>query len=467
MRDRTMMPATMRVPLSAPLAASAFLIAAIALGGGGSPAPLPELILELLAFGLIALSLLLPWVIIDWQRVPQTAWRIAALTTLVPLLQLIPLPPIVWHALPARDLEVRALALIGSDDTWRTWSMAPSRTLSSLLSLTPPLLALLMTSALGQRGRQWLIFTIAAMTLASLLLGALQLSAGDFSSLHFYGVNVPMLVGFQANHNATADLLLIGLMAVPLVVVELVERRIIPNRPVPVIAIAAAGSAVVVLGVVLTASRMGIMLLPIPLIATLWILRPWLAMNPRRIAYGLVALVALVGLGVLVARGNPVLEAVVARFDFSQELRPQLWRDGLYVAQKYFPFGVGMGDFVPALIADERLEVIWPSMPNRAHNDFLELACEAGIFGLAALSAISWTLARALWTRLRSSQARSAALAVFAGASLAILSLHSLVDYPFRSMALACLGAVCAGLLLDPRQSGETASAVPSAGKMR
>ena len=467
MRDRTMMPATLRVPLPAALLACAFLVAALALGGGGSPAPLPELILELLASALVALSLLLPWVLIDWQRVPVAAWLIAALTALVPLLQLIPLPPVVWHELPARELEVRALALIGAEDTWRTWSMAPSRTLSSLLSLAPPLLALLMTSALGRRDRQWLVYAIAGMTLATLLLGALQLSASDFSPVHLYGVTVPMLVGFQANHNSTADLLLIGLMAVPLLVLDLTERHIIPNRAVPVLTIAAAGMALIALGVVLTASRMGIMLLPIPLAASIWILRPWLAINPRKIAFGLLAFVALAGLGVLVARGNPVLEAVAARFDFSEELRPQLWRDGFYVAQKYFPFGVGMGDFVPALVADERLDAIWPSLPNRAHNDFLELACEAGAVGLLALSAISWTLAQAFWTRLRADRGRSAAMTVFAGASLAIFSLHSLVDYPFRSMALACLGAVCAGLLLSPRHSGEAASDVPSAGKTR
>jgi len=158
---------------------------------------------------------------------------------------------------------------------------------------------------------------------------------------------------------------------------------------------------------------------------------------------------------------------VLARFDFSEELRPQLWRDGLYVAQKHFPFGVGMGNFVPALFADERLEAIWPALPNRAHNDFLELACEAGIAGLAALSAISLMLGLALWQKLREPTGMAATLAVFAGSGLAVLSLHSLVDYPFRSMALACLGAVCAGLVLTPRPGGGPVSDAPDPGKTR
>ena len=423
--------------------------------------------LELVAAALALIALALPLAVVDWQRVPREAWLIILLVAGVPLLQLVPLPPLLWHALPARDLQVRALELIGAQDSWRPWSMAPSRTLASLLSLGPPLLLLAMTSAAGRRGRQWLIRTIAAMTLATLLLGALQLSAGDDSPFHLYGVTVPMLVGFQANHNSTADLLLIGLIAVPLLTTELVERRVIPNLAGPVLGIAAAGIALAALGVVLTASRMGILLLPIAFAACLWMLRPWLTFTPRRLAYGAAVVATLAVLGLVLLRDSSVLTAVLARFDFSEELRPQLWVDGYYVARKYFPFGVGMGDFVPAFVADERLESIWPSLPNRAHNDFLELASEAGMVGLLALSAISWTLIRALRQGRGEATGLPANLALFGAASLVILALHSLVDYPFRSMALAGLGAVCAGLLLSPRQDGESASSAHGAGKTR
>ena len=449
------------------LIAASFLALCIAFGGGGSPAPFPELVLELVAAGLALIALALPLAVFDWQRVPREASIIILLVAGVPLLQLVPLPPLLWHALPARDLQARALDLIGAQDSWRPWSMAPSRTLASLLSLGPPLLLLAMTSALNRQGRQWLIRAIVIMTLATLLLGAFQLSAGDDSPFHLYGVTVPMLVGFQANHNSTADVLLLGLIAVPLLTIELVERRVIQNRSGPVLGFATAGIALVALGVVLTASRTGIMLMPIALAACLWILRPWLSITRRRLAYGIAVLAALTLLGFLLLRHSPVLATVLARFDFSEELRPQLWIDGYYVARKYFPFGVGMGDFVPAFVADERLESIWPSLPNRAHNDFLELVCEAGMLGLLALSAISWTLIRALRQKLGGETGLPAALTVFGAASLVILALHSLVDYPFRSMALAGLGAVCAGLLLSPRQDGESAIGARGAGKTR
>ena len=262
-------------------------------------------------------------------------------------------------------------------------------------------------------------------------------------------------------------MLLVALMATPVVLRDLVERRVISANPVLVLGIAGSAAAMLCLAVILTASRMGMFLLPIPLLANFWILRPWIHISVRSSAYGIIGLVILGAVGLLLGQENPTIIGIMSRFDFSEELRPQLWRDGLYVTQKYFPFGVGMGNFIPALVADERLEAIWPSLPNRAHNDFIELASEAGMFGLLAISAITLTLSRALLQKLRGRAGQSQTLAIFAGAGLTILSLHSLVDYPIRSMALACVAAVCAGFLLALQQDDRPASDGADQGKTR
>jgi O-antigen ligase len=110
-----------------------------------------------------------------------------------------------------------------------------------------------------------------------------------------------------------------------------------------------------------------------------------------------------------------------------------------------------MGNFVPALLAGERLEVVQATVPNRAHNDYLELLVEAGVPGLAALAAAAAVLALALWRARRDPPAGSAALALFGAAGLLILAIHSLVDYPLRSMSIAMAAAVCAGIILPPR----------------
>ena len=446
-------------PAHSGLLAAIFLAMALALGGGGSPDPLPELILECFA-GLFAVLWMLGTLSApQWRSVPRSAWIIASIIAAVPAMQLIPLPPLIWHALPGRSLELDALTLIGEQSTWRTWALAPARTLSSLLSLGPPLLLLAMTSALDKGGRVTLIRSIALMAVATVIVGALQHAAGEDSPLHFYGEQSWGLVGFQANENSTADLLLVALMTGPLLVREFAKRRLIATRPALVLGSSGTWMVICAISVVLTSSRTGIALLPIPIFASLWILRPWLPLTRRAFLVMLGAAFVAVPLGFALAQSNPVLAQVIARFAVADELRPQLWRDGLFVAQKYFPFGVGMGDFVPALVADERLEVVRQTLPNRAHNELIELTAEAGIFAMAALTAVCFMLVREVRRALRRSTLISSNLACFASTALGIFALHSMTDYPFRSLSLASLGGVCAGLLLAPRRS-ELASGI-------
>jgi O-antigen ligase len=427
---------------------AALLAAALLLGGGGSPAPLPELILELLAALVFA-----TWLVLgnSWRQVPRTAWWIAGLVAVVPLLQLLPLPPVLWQALPGRELGREALALIGAEHGWRPWSLAPDRTLAALLALGPPLAVLLLTAALDRPARIALLGVICAAALLTLLVGAIQLSGGPNSALRFYGPSDVVLLGFQANRNSTADLMLIATVAVPALVVELARRDRFPMSRGFVIGTSLAGMALGALGVVLTASRTGVVLLPLALIAGTTVLRTWLGVTPRRLAVAaLVVLAATAAAGWLLWE-SALLTRLTSRLSFERELRPELWRDSLYAARLYFPWGAGMGDFVPAILAGERLEVVRETLPNRAHNDFLELAVEAGAFGLAALGAIAAMLGLAARKTLRRAATGSAALPIFALAALGLLALHSLVDYPLRSMALACLGAASAGLLLRPR----------------
>ena len=424
---------------------------ALVLGGGGSPAPFQELVVECVAAGVAALWVFTSSAAVSIRRIPQTAWLIAIVVVGIPLLQLIPLPPALWQALPGREIAREALGLIGQDATWRAWSLAPNRTLSALLSLGPPLLLLLLTAALEQRARLQLTATVALVGLISIVLGALQLSADESSALRFYGVTTPQLTAFQANHNSTADLLLIALVAASVALRAAIVQKKLPSNRAVVLAIAGGTNVVFGLGIVLTASRMGIFLLPVALLASMWILRPWLSVSRRFLTGSAVALAGLLVLGLLLARYNPALHAVAARFDFSEELRPQLWQDGFFVARQHFPFGVGMGNFMPAMIADERLVAVRPFLPNRAHNDFIELAAEAGMFGLAGLAAIAWLLGRATWSAFKRLDRGALGTTIFASSALLILALHSVVDYPLRSMSLACLAALCAGLLMAPK----------------
>lgn len=423
---------------------------ALILGGGGSPAPLSEAALQVIA-AISAIVWYLAWRA-ERPNIPRAALAMSAILVGLPLLQLVPLPPFVWHDLPGRGLAVEALDLVGRSNDWRGLSLDPSRTLAALLAVAPPAVMLVMASVLDKAGRQRMIAVLALAALASLVVGAAQVSQGADSPLRFYGSGSTFLEGFQANHNSTADVLLIGLIAALAAIrASALGRGGLPDDRRIVLASAAIVILVLGLGVVFTASRMGTALLPVAVLASVQLLRPWLPLSRRAMTAALGVLMVCTVLGGLLLSRSDAIGRIADRYTLSGELRPDLWRDSLYAARSNFPAGVGMGNFVPALLAGERLEVVRPTVPNRAHNDYLELLVEAGMMGVAALAAIAAILGRATLQALRQDDLAARSSALVGACGLTILALHSLVDYPLRSMSIAMAAAACAGLILSSR----------------
>lgn len=427
------------------------LALALLLGGGGSPAPLPELLLELAALAAL--------VAVAWLGRADAGWPITAVLVslallALPAIQLAPLPPSLWRALPGREVEAAALALIEDGDRWMPWSLTPSRTLAALLALLPPLIVLVLAARASLRGRTAALVVIVALALLSALVGAGQLAGGDGSGLRFYGsAHAGFVTGFQANRNAAADVMLVGLVATAALIAA---HRVIDGRTrtsSPVGLVAAIAVVLLVAATLLTGSRAGIALL----LATLagiaaWLARPLLASLTVRWLVALAAggLAALGTIGWLLS-AHPLAQRVLNRFAAGDEPRPELWTDTAYAIGQTWPVGGGLGSFVPLFVAAERLEVVDASHPNRAHNDFLELALEAGLPGLVLLAAVALALTWRLTRRLRADPPREErAQLVFAGATLALLAAHSIVDYPLRSMALATLAGFAAGVILGP-----------------
>lgn len=420
--------------------------AAMVLGGGGSPAPAPEIILQLVAAGLFV-----AWVIVSAQpmrAVPRDAWVIAGLLVLIPVIQLLPLPPALWHALPGREAERAALALVGAEDSWRPWSIAPARTVASLLAVAVPAALVLMGSCLTRGGRTMAIGMVAAVAFASLLVGTGQLTGGESNALRYYVKDAGYLNGFQANHNSAADVLLIGMIAYVATLRVWSLKRPQPPTAAFLLAVAAGGVVLFSVGVFLTASRAGTILLPLAWLASLVIAWPWVNLTRRGlIRTGIVALVGAIVLAVAFLSSGMVTR-VVGRFAFEGEFRPQLWQDTLFAAKQYFPFGSGNGTFVPAFVAIERLEVVDPTFPNRAHNDGLEFLLESGVFGVVAVVLVGGILTRRILSGWREAGSVARAQIAFAAGVLAIIAAHSQVDYPLRSMSLACIAALAASLLM-------------------
>jgi hypothetical protein len=439
------------------------------LGGSGSLIPFPEIVLQCLLAGLTAAWV---WLWPDALRqVPRGAWIIAALMLAVPLGQLLPLPPGLWQSLPGRGVERAALELIGQGSSWQPLSLTPNRTLAALLAMAAAAAVLIMAAAQDRRGRTILLATVAGMALLSVLVGAAQLSGGDGNHFRFYNPAEAFLDGFQTNHNAEADVLLIGLVMLAAAASDWAgaqrarhrRRGIDSGRPVnsrpaldPRLLLGAVGGAslLLVLGVALTASRTGIALLPIAIGAQGLILRgspalrPALALDRRRLAIGAIAVLAVMVMAAVVLGQHGALAQVWARFHVPTEVRPEIWRDSLYALGQYWPWGAGMGSFIPVFAAAERLEVVTGHFINRAHDDYLEFLIEAGLPGIVGFGLICRQIVQDARRSWRTTAAGTPAQMIGGAASLLIITVHSIGDYPLRTMSIACITAVCAAVLL-------------------
>ncbi|NVD43542.1 O-antigen ligase family protein [Qipengyuania atrilutea] len=416
-----------------------YLFGALLLGGGGTPNPETEMALQLLA-----VAALTGWIFAAprwYAEMPRAAIALAGIVLLLPLLQLMPLPPELWQAMPGRERVEDVLALKNADQSWLAWTVSPPRTLASFVAIIPPVLLMLATSTLTRNSVPVLLGAIVAAALLGALLGAAQLAGGHGAFRIYAETHDEWVTGFFANRNASVDLFLVGGMAIA-ALYAYVERTI-PRS------VFMAGAGVLALAALLTGSRAGIALIPVACIAVWLMLRidnGQGAINRRRVGwYGLAAVFA-ASLLALRATGSNRLASIGARFASDDIGRADIWRDTWTAIAAHWPWGSGIGTFAMAVLPHERLDALDPSLPNRAHSELLEFFLEAGIFAPLILAAIGTILVRSALRAWQCPAERD--VIIFASATLLLMTLHGLVDYPFRTMALSSLAGVAAGLLL-------------------
>ena len=93
--------------------------------------------------------------------------------------------------------------------------------------------------------------------------------------------------------------------------------------------------------------------------------------------------------------------------------------------------GVGFGNFQKAYQIYEKEEMIFKQYVNHAHNEYLEIAFEGGALAVLLMTFYFVMLFMAL-TKVRRDPLQKAAFL-----SVSFLLIHSLVDYPLRTEALA------------------------------
>ncbi len=422
--------------------APAYLFACIVMGGSAQ-GMFSNLLLQLLGIAILCWALLASSPVRDSRPARQLGW-IAVLAIALVLIQLVPLPPALWSHLPGRQFVVDGFRLLGQPLPWMPLSLAPSDTIATAMALLPPLAMLALILRLGAYRDDWLVLALLLAAFISIALGFLQIS-GDGMQHYLYPYNSwRTAAGLFANANHMATLLLV---CVPFLVALAARRWRMEAKPSDrmLTAIIAGGAAVVLaLGVAINQS-FALLIIGAPVVGAAALqLIPAGRVRLGRLAAMLAALLLIgtAALAIMVSAGMSASNRT------SVTIRADIWSHTAHAIADYGLVGSGIGTFPKLYPLTENPATIERTYVNHAHNDYMEIALEAGIPGVALmLLFLAWWARRAfaIW---RSPDAVEMARAACI-ASAAIL-LHSLVDYPLRTAAIATCMAMALALMADP-----------------
>jgi O-antigen ligase len=439
----------------------AFLIAAsLVLGGGTRGGFFSDVILQIVAVPSLLVAL---WKIGETPlaKMTKAAFAFCLALVAVALIQLIPLPPWLWAALPSRAAAATTFALINHPFGWMPISVTPNATWMSLLSLLPPLTIFICMALLDWRQRRAMSFVIIAGGVISVFLGLLQVAQGPNSSLRFFEFTNPTeAVGFFANRNHFAALLYTALLFATawLINVAASSRLTLKQMDRSSTLLLVAGFVVIVVllsGQAMARSRAGLGLTIVALVGAVALAgsdrRSTSGVTPAKMLLGAVALV-------MIFSAQYALFRILERFgtDPLEDARLTFAQNTLIGAKAYMPFGSGLGSFVSVYgLFEKPQDTLANVYANHAHNDFLELWLETGVLGLALAGIfVVWFVLRCakIWRKgpgpgsldIDRLLARAATIVI------ALLLAHSFVDYPLRTSAILAIMAFSCGLLLDP-----------------
>lgn len=439
-----------------------YLLCAGLLGGGGLYFPAQELFLELLFAGVVLFCL--------WSRraagVAATdarlVYAIAGLVLVIPLLQLVPLPPAVWQSLPGREDALAALRLVGEGESWRPISLVPDKTLACILALIPPVGLLILTSQLDLKERRQVLYASVALALLTTAMGVAQLLAPNGSLTFYTPYYSGWITGFQAGRNGTADVLLIGLIAVGalarLALIGKIGGPRAGQSAASALALGASLAALLAAAVVMTGSRAGVTHLTLAILAWIFMFsvgpHGGVRIGRPSLAVAGLCVVMLAGVTFITLAGGSALGRVGQRFAMLENNRAEIWELAKSAWHAYWPVGIGRGGYIDAVLPLEPLESVGINWPNRAHSEYLEMGIEAGLAAYVVLAAGLVCIATVAVRKWRAETSREARIQlVFAAAVLILLGIHSVFDYPLRSLSLACFaGAICGLLTTAPRR---------------
>lgn len=443
----------------------AFFVLVFFMGGGARDDIQSLLVLRPLAviFCAYALTVKTPE---QWKGRTFPLYIAGALLALM-VIQLIPLPPSVWAALPERQIFAEIANLAGIEQPWRPLTLSPSKTLNSLFSLTVPIAAMMLYLNLDREYRRRAVPVIIILCVVSALWGIFQIVGPPRGPFYFYRIsNTGMAIGLFANRNHQAIMLACAIAMLGWYAASRMQGGKSVDRKyyASIIAILIFVPLIFIIG-----SRAGLLLMfPAMAMALFFIgfehFRPAskkragrgkkqksVTFSTRNVLFiaSVIAIIGIVASSVLLSRSLALDRLLGA--DRLLELRFQTLPTLIHMVEIYFPWGGGFGSFEHLYKIYEPQNLLSTRYLNQAHNDWLQFLIEGGLpaIGIAA-AAFVWIVTRvAVLFKNRLASASAAKQGLMCLTVMGLLLLASLGDYPLRVPSIAATFAVLACILND------------------
>ena len=414
-----------------------------------------EVLLALEALGLLTL------LVVFWSGAYQGGtyksvhwflWVCIAMAGLyvVPIPNGFSLPLIDFDNLPGRQLyhEVdQWLAGQGVIAPYRTLSIIPYESTLALLALLPPLALFYTGISLSKDHLRNLIYLLLLIATIQAIIGLIQYASGN--PAFYFGISPGGRIakGTYVNSDHFAALLemtlpiAIGLMLYSVGRASYDRRHDKTSWILNQVLIFSFVAVLLFLAGIFARSRTGVFLIMVGVLVSSLVFARHIG---GKQSAGLAAGFATVAVGLAVFIGLiPVLNRFVAQNPVEDE-RFRIFEHTLEGIKAFFPWGSGPDTFSSVYRAFQPIEQ--PVFINNAHNDYLELLFEMGIFGAFIITGFFllylmgwWKLAGSTWDRLRFMQ-------VGAGIGIFLLLLHLLSDFilhePMNTMIFALLAGV-------------------------
>ncbi len=375
-----------------------------------------------------------------WPQMP-VALKISLLLFVgYAVVQVIPLPPPVWQSLPGQSLRIDVLAAAGLAGSWQPISLTPVYSVYSAVMAVAFAVMLSALTLLNDKEFRRVIIALLIVTVLGMIVGLIQISTGGEFPRFFASADDRALIGFYANKNH------MGLaLASSLLMAHSLARSDV-SRHLSVRVLFYAYWLLVIFCIILTNSRAGLLfgllasaVVSLPILAKLTLRKRLLALT---LTVGIIAIILL----------SPIATLLLERFsDVADDDRWEIFLRSMTLLDPYQLFGSGLGSFRQIFPTYEVLDWVEPAYLNNAHNDYLQVVIEMGVFGAAALVLLFWAVGGAVIQKSASVNSDRRQQAWTSFVILILFALHSAADYPLRRPAavaifIAALAAVLRGL---------------------